>query len=111
MTDPEKMLLNDALAGKHGPEIKGKAEQAVDAAVAQIARMVGTGEIAGDAAKKFASGGLVSPNATFMVGNGDREHYMPVSIGFDPKAVVDASAWRPQDCAPILRRYMFRDKQ
>ena len=110
MSDQAKVGLEDALSGKHGPEIKGLAEQAVDAAPLRLV-LVERGEIAGGAAKKFASGGLVSPNATFMVGNGDREHLVPVSIGFDPKAVVDASAWRPQDCAPILRGHMFRDKR
>lgn len=131
MTKPVEMILSDALAGKHGPDVQEKAEQAVKAAVDQIGRMVGHGTIVGAAAKAFKAnkGGIVSPSATFMVGNGDREHIVPHSVGFKPVGVVvegpdgalhgkgnviasaDAAAWRPQDCAPALRRAMFGDKQ
>lgn len=128
MTEPERMNLNDALAGKHGDEVREKAEAAVDAVAAQIGRMVEDGTIVGAATEKFAKGGIVSPNATFMVGNGDRERVVPHSVDFHPKVVVEgpdgalhgkgsviasahAAAWRPQDCSPNLRRVMFGDKR
>ncbi|WP_260581168.1 hypothetical protein [Sphingopyxis sp. PET50] len=79
MTEPRDMRLEDALAGKHGPEVQAKAEDAVKAAVDQLARMVGRavgGAFKGKAtgARKFASGGFVKSDGLFMVGNGDREH-------------------------------------
>lgn len=129
MTEPRDMRLDDALSGKYGPDVQQKAEQAVKAAVDQIGRMFAGGTIVGDEAKKFAKGGIISPNATFSMGPASSgEAILPHSVGFRPVVVVEgpdgalhgkgnviasahASQWRPQDCAPALRRVMFGDKR
>lgn len=94
MTEAE--FLKDALAGKLGPEVQNKAEEAVKAAVDQLARMVGgvvggafKGKAAG--ARKFASGGVVKSGGPFMVGNGDREHIMRRP---DLDQLANATEWR-----------------
>lgn len=53
------MDIEDALAGKHGPEAQEKAEGAVRAAVSQLADMF-KGEIRrGALSQGFASGGVI----------------------------------------------------
>lgn len=76
--------LEDALAGKHGPEIQKIAEESVEGAVNSIADTLGAGKVVGGPIKGFARGGAV--------------------------VSANADAWRPQDCAPILRGHMFGDR-
>lgn len=92
-------ILNDALAGKHGPRAQAAAEAAVKKAVANIADMLG-GAIGGVFAKKpkvaqkFASGGVVNSGGPFIMANDDREHVMPLPAG---GIVINGLAWRNVD--------------
>lgn len=76
------MILEDALAGKHGDEMREAAEQAVGAVADQLVRMIGDGTLIGDP-EKFANGGFIKPGTTFSIDAGNEfilpKHY---SVGF-----------------------------
>lgn len=100
-------ILEAALAGKHGPEIQKKAEDAIKAAVDQIAQeifgVLGPAQSAAFSGmgRKFADGGFVSPGRIAMFGNGDCEHIMR-RPGLDQLA--NSFEWREvtADAAPIV---------
>lgn len=78
MTSP----LERALAGMGGPELQKLAEDLVDKTVDQMADICGRATIIGGEKPPkglFASGGAVKAKAPFMVGNGDREHFVPIA--------------------------------
>lgn len=78
MTSP----LERALSGDLGQDAQKVAEDSIKGAVDKLADMLGTGRAAGAPVNGFASGGVVKNPGPFIVGNGDREHFVP--IGFIP---------------------------
>jgi hypothetical protein len=78
-------ILNDALAGKHGLAVRETAEEAVNVAVDQITRSI-FGVLDErfarrlDNARKFSTGGHVTRGEPLIVGDCDREHFVPLSV-------------------------------